>query len=178
MDTIFTLSENTDNTKLNLDELYEKKQKHDMNTLQVFNRILNRIYNKIKHISKQHVSNQFCWYVIPEIIIGLPRYNHSECTAFIIDQLKNNGLNIKYTHPNLLLISWKHWIPSYVRNEIKKKTGNNIDGYGNKIKKKDDPQKVINDIKKTYKSVDTYKPSGGLIYNKDLLRKIEESSTL
>ena len=135
MDTIFTLGDNNDNTKINIDELYEKKQQHDMSTLNVFNKILNRIYSKIRHVSKLHKENQFCWYVVPEIIIGVPRYDNTECIAYIIDKLKVNGFNIKYIHPNLVFISWKHWIPSYVRNEIKK-TGQNIDAFGNKIEKK------------------------------------------
>ena len=45
------------------------------------------------------------------------------------NKLKENGFNIRYTHPNLLFISWKHWIPQYVRTEIKKKThdfGDNV----------------------------------------------------
>jgi hypothetical protein len=56
-----------------------------------------------------------------------------------VDKLQSNGFYVKYTHPNLLLISWKHWIPGYVRSEIKKKMNVSIDGYGNVIedKKKD-----------------------------------------
>ena len=53
-----------------------------------------------------------------------------------MDKLTTNGFVIKYTHPNLLFISWKHWIPSYVRTEFKKKTGKNIDGFGEKSAKK------------------------------------------
>ena len=39
MDTIFTLGESNGNTSLNLDELYEKKQQHDLNTLNIYNKI-------------------------------------------------------------------------------------------------------------------------------------------
>ena len=40
---------------------------------------------------------------------------------------------VRYTHPNLLLISWLHYVPNYVRNEFKKKTGTAIDEYGRPI---------------------------------------------
>lgn len=192
METIFTLKDQDLGEKINLDELYEKKQQYDLNTLNVYNKILNRIHNKIRLTSKQYIDNQFCWFIIPEVMIGIPRYDHGACTAYIIDQLKDNGFLVKYTHPNLLFISWKHWIPSYVRNEIKKKTGVVVDGYGNKIDEstiKSEKQKDVNNMlfnplktnntqnntdKKDYKDVNSYKPTGSLVYNKELFSKIED----
>lgn len=197
MDTIFTLGELPEGKiKINLDELYEKKQKSDLNTLAIYNSILNRIHTKIKNASRQNASQQFCWYVIPEVMIGVPRYDHAACTAYIIHELKENGFIIRYTHPNLLFISWNHWIPSYVRNEIKNKTGLVVDGYGNEVsssnsnksKKIEDPNHYLLGLKSDdekdkksqsksieYKSIDSYKPSG-LIYNQELLKSIENKS--
>ena len=193
METIFTLGDETDDDlKINLDDLYEKKKLHDLNTLSIYNKILARIHNKINITSRQHTTNQYCWYLIPEMMIGVPRYDHGACIAFCIDKLKDNGFMIRYTHPNLLLISWKHWVPSYVRNEVKKKTGVNIDGYGNKIIKNNDKESndptnpnqlyTNNNIpvenKKQYKDINSYKPTGNLIYNKDLLKRIEDKSKI
>ena len=191
MDTIFTLGDNDDEqTKLNLDDLYERKQQYDLNTLSTYNKILNRIHNKIKTLSRQHVNDQHCWYTIPEMIIGIPRYDHGACTAYIIDKLRDNGFVVHYTHPNLLFISWKHWVPSYVRAEIKKKTGIIVDGQGNQLEdknavQKDDPNELMfhnkggngSEVKinKEYKSIDSYKPSG-FIYNESLIRKIEDKT--
>ena len=79
----------------------------------------------------------FVGFLVPEVIIGVPKYNCNDCITYIYHKLEDNGFNIKYTHPNLLFISWKHWIPQYVRSEIKKKTGVIVDGYGNKIDKGD-----------------------------------------
>jgi len=195
MDTIFTLGDEESSGKMNLDELYEKKQKHDLNTLNIYNKILNRIHSKIKNVSRQNMTIQFCWYVIPEMIIGVPKYNHGACTAYIIDKLNSNGFTIRYTHPNLLFISWKHWVPSYVRNEIKKKTGVSIDGYGNKINEDEQPktreisnpnellmhnpkisQNIVTQKNKEFKSINSYTPSGNLIYNSVLFKGIEERS--
>jgi len=192
MDTIFTLGEVEDEkVKLNLDDLYERKQQYDLNTLATYNKLLNRIHNKIKTVSRQHIIEQHCWYIIPEMIIGIPRYDHGACTAYIIHKLKENGFVVHYTHPNLLFISWKNWVPSYVRAEIKKKTGVVVDGYGNKIDKEgsnnnngdpSDPNELIfhregqaieQKSGKEYKAINSYKPSG-LIYNENLLRKIED----
>jgi hypothetical protein len=139
---------------------------------------------------------------MPETIIGVPRYDHGACTAYIIDQLKTNGFVVKYTHPNLLLISWASWCPSYVRSEIKKKTGLVVDSAGNKVDKddldqqrggdSDNPNELMfhrnggggsgagksessNKNGKVYTPINTYKPSG-LIYNENLLRKIEDKT--
>jgi hypothetical protein len=198
MDSIFTLGDASQETlKINLDDLYERKQQQDLNTLALYNRILARVHNRIKTVSRLQTKEQFCWYLIPETMIGIPRYDHGACTAYLIDQLKENGFVVKYTHPNLLLISWANWCPTYVRNEIKKKTGIIIDGKGARAEKDDAQQTIdINEnpnelmfhrkngggenggvkLNKNYTPIDTYKPSG-LIYNENLLRKIEDKTS-
>tara|TARA_Y100000389_G_scaffold200448_1_gene240886 strand:- start:1813 stop:2403 length:591 start_codon:yes stop_codon:yes gene_type:complete len=191
METIFTLNDiDEENQRVDLDDLYEKKKQRDLNTLLIYNKILNRIHNKIKIVSRQHTQHQCCWYLVPEMMIGIPKYDHGACIAFCIDKLRENGFMIRYTHPNLLLISWKHWIPSYVRNEIKKKTGVNVDGYGNKIIKNENKEPSIENPntlmfqanktpiapKNDFKSINSYKPTGNLIYNQDLLKNIENKS--
>lgn len=190
MDTIFTLEDVPyGKLKINLDELYEKKQKNDLNTLSIYNSILNRIHTKIKYESRKNVNEQCCWYVIPEIIIGVPKYDNASCIAYIMNELKENGFILRYTHPNLLFISWKHWVPSYVRNELKNKTGIAVDGYGNQVidsgkkrENKENPNNYLielkNDEKKNvsinnklninYKPINSYKPIG--IYNNSLFK--------
>ena len=191
MDTIFTVQDMDDfSDKLNLDELYERKQKHDLNTLATYNKILARIHARIKIASRQNIHEQHCFYIVPEMMIGVPKYDHGACVAYLIDKLRDNGFIIKYTHPNMLFISWKHWIPSYVRNEIRKKTGVSLDGYGNEVIKKDNEKQSsspqdANDIllnrttkiankEQNYKDIESYKPSGKLIYHDDLFKKLEK----
>jgi len=121
--------------KINLDELYDKKREYDESKLVTYNKILNRVHARIKSTSRQSIHERCCWYIIPEIMIGITRYNVQECTSFLLSKLADNGFNVKYTHPNLLFICWHHWIPDYVRKEMKKQTGVEIDGYGNEIQK-------------------------------------------
>jgi hypothetical protein len=191
MANIFTL-ENIDDfaEKLNIDELYEKKRQHDLNQLHLFNKILNRIHVRIKTTSRQKITEQFCWFVVPEIIIGVPKYDQAACIAFLLDKLKHNGFNVKYFHPNTLLISWSHWVPSYVRTELKKKTGIELNEYGEKINEEQDSYdsyynnnnmlstKVVDPKvklpKKEYTSIKSYKPTGSLVYEDVLLSKIED----
>lgn len=121
--------------EVNIDDLYENKQKADMYKLDLYNRLLGRIHTKIKLTSRRSKTEQHCWFVVPEVMIGAPRFNHGDCVAYLIDKLQTNGFRVHYTHPNLMFISWQHWVPSYVRQEIKKKTGLLVDGWGNKVEK-------------------------------------------
>ena len=201
MASIFTLENIEDfSEKLNMDDLYEKKRQYDLSKLSLYNKILNRIHVRIKTTSRQKIEEQFCWFVVPEMIIGVPKYDQGSCIAYLIDKLKNNGFNVRYIHPNTLFISWLHWVPSYIRTELKKKTGIVVNEYGQKIDENDEKNNnynnnnssnIIDDNfdlnligkdqdlnnnkpKKTYTSIKSYKPSGNLIYDDDLLNKIED----
>jgi len=56
MASIFTLENVSDfSEKLNIDELYEKKRQYDLNKLEVYNKILNRIHVRIKTTSKKQI---------------------------------------------------------------------------------------------------------------------------
>jgi hypothetical protein len=196
-DAFYNFSNNADNEnnslKLNIDELYSKKQQQDLNILTNYNKILVRIHNKIKYVSKNLVNENCCWYIMPEVIIGIPLYDYRDCTAYVIEKLRENKFVVRYTHPNLLFISWKHWVPTYVRNEIKKKTGTVIDEFGNIVnpnldestieENKTDTNELLfsttKQIKNTsttnsnYKDTKSYKPSGNLVYNNNLLEKLK-----
>jgi len=197
MSTIFTIDNIEDfSEKINIDELYEKKRQQDLNKLALFNKLLNRVHVKIRTVSRQKVDEQFCWFLVPETILGVPKYDQGACIAYLMDKLKTSGFNVRYIHPNLLFISWAHWIPSYVRTEIKKKTGIKINEYGERIQEEEDEdgQKTItnastepNDYllkqndnqigkpqQKQYTPIKSYKPSGSLVYDNDLLNKIED----
>ena len=124
----------------------------------------------------------------------MPKYDQAGCIAYIMDTLQTNGFQVRYFHPNTVFISWNHWVPTYVRNEIKKKTGIVINEYGEKIKDEkandsDENEDNVNEslsqgqqgqgglqqIKnsKKYTPINSYKPSGKLVYSEDLLNKIE-----
>ena len=189
MANIFTLDNiNNFSEKINLDDLYEKKKQYDLHKLDLYNKILNRIHVKIKTISRQKIDEQFCWFVVPEVIIGVPKYDQGDCIGYLVQKLKDNGFAVKYYHPNTLFICWNHFVPSYVRTELKKKTGILIDEYGNKIneeksdivKKESTDNFILNNGKtqivndKKYTPINTYKPTGNFIYNKEQLSSLEK----
>ena len=199
--------------KINLDELYDTKKEKDLQKLQVFNRILNRIHTKIKMTSRQKINSNFCWYIVPEVMLGIVNYDRVMCISYIIAKLEENDFQVRYTHPNLIFISWGHYIPTYVRTEFKKKTGISIDEHGNKKEEGNDNSEeggsggggirlITNSgggenanidhtllnrnktsaasttnpnlVKKEYKPINSYKPTGNLVYSNDFLKKIDE----
>jgi hypothetical protein len=91
-----------------------------------------------------------------------------------------------------------HFVPSYVRSELKKKTGIAVDEFGKKIEESNEnistDQKNINEVmfkikdptapakqKKQdntqYTPINVYKPSGNFIYNDDLINKLGDKFT-
>lgn len=197
MSNIFTL-ENIDDfsEKINIDDLYERKRQQDLNKLVLFNKLLNRVHVKIRTVSRQKIDEQFCWFLVPETILGVPKYDQAACIAYLMEKLKTSGFNVRYIHPNLLFISWLHWVPSYVRTEIQKKTGIKLNEYGKKIEEEDETDEGNNNKngdysnpndyllkqgepqnnkqnKKEYTPIKSYKPSGNLVYDDDILNKIE-----
>jgi len=188
MSNIFTLDKFDDfSEKINIDELYEGKRQLDINKLELFKKILNRVHIRIKSISRQRGADKCCWYVVPEIMIGVPRYDHAGCIAYIMTTLDTNGFKVKYFQPNTIFITWNHWVPSYVRTEIKKKTGILVNEFGEKIEH-DDNVDELEDIQlhnkpidavesgkgdKKYTPITSYKPSGKLVYNEEILNRID-----
>lgn len=191
-------------TKINIDDLYEKKHRHDLKQISIFNRILGRIHKRIKHTSanKRHTEN-YIFFSVPEYIIGEPIYDKGDCIGYLVTQLEKNGFHVKYTHPNNLFISWHNWVPSYVRTEIKKKTGVVLDEKGNIVKpaggEEDGGEMFENSLdnmlfnqqnladqmrggggsqppkeQKQFIPVKSYKPTGNLVYTADMFDKLEK----
>lgn len=173
--------------KVDIDDLFEKHQQRDLKQLSIYNKLLNRIHKRIKHVSRAMKRETHIFYNVPEYIFGESVYNNRDCTGYLVANLEKNGFNVRYIHPNTLLISWKHWVPSYVRNEIKKKTGVAMDEKGNIISQKEPIERDMNEDlfinlneietkeekKKEFSDISDYKPSGKLVYNPEILEKIE-----
>jgi hypothetical protein len=178
--------------KINIDDLYEKKKQRDLKQLTIFNKILNRIHRRITHASRNKPDDLHIWFTVPEYIFGEPVYDKGDCTGFLVMKLEENGFLVRYIHPNTLFISWKNWVPTYVRNEIKKKTGVVLDEKGNVIDKSEKLADDENDINsglfngggggannapqkagaKQYTPIDNYKPTGNLVYNPEIFEKL------
>jgi hypothetical protein len=178
--------------RVNIDELYEKHQRRDLKQLSIFNKILNRIHKRITTTNRMRRNDKHIWFQVPDYIFGEPLYDQGDCIAYIVTKLKENGFFIQYMHPNTLFVSWENWVPTYKRNEIKKKIGIVLNEKGEVVDRLDEGEETPEDInaglfnnprninlaatkpQKQYTPIDQYKPTGNLVYNKDILDKIEK----
>lgn len=180
--------------KVNIDDLYERKHRRELNNLSVFNKILNRVQNRIRVTAANKYNNEtHIWYAVPAFIFGEKLYDQTSCIAYVVAKLEENGFFIKYVHPGTLFVSWENWVPNYARQEIRKRTGLVLDEHGNIIDRGAAAGDEIDGIpvagsgsgvqrdkeskdkdKKQYKSISEYKPTGNLIYGKDALDNLEK----
>lgn len=189
MSNLLFIDDEETHDRVDIDSLYEKKQQKDLKQLAIFNKILNRIHRKINYTGKNKSNDKHLFYTVPEFLFGEPLYNQGDCIGYLVVKLEENGFTVRYLHPNTLFISWKNWIPSYVRDQVRKKTGKAIDEKGNIIANKNELIDEEEDINsgilntrkgeptkpgKEYTPIQQYKPSGNLVYNNDLFEKLEK----
>jgi hypothetical protein len=126
--------------KLSLDSLFDAEiSARDCQTL-VYQQVLARVHKRIRVAARNWKRGRFCFFLIPELIIGVPRYNTVECTKYLMSTLQRNGFVVSYTFPNLLLVSWEHYINSRDREAIRRATGVRVDGYGKALDAGDSSQ--------------------------------------
>ena len=139
----------------------------------------------------------YIWYQVPPYIFGEQIYDQTDCIAYVVTKLAENGFFVKYINPGTLFISWENWVPTYARKEIRKKTGYVLDEKGNIIDRVDpknktseneegefitkevpsnDPRSSSTKEVKKYTPIAQYKPTGSLIYG-DALDKLEKRVT-
>lgn len=172
---IFDLADTNDfEEEVNLDDLYEKQKERDLKKLEIYNKILFKVHTKIKYTSRILRDEPWCWFQVPTFLVGVPEYKFQICYEYVIDKLKDNGFKIKPIKPNLLLISWKDWIPLHVRNQIKNKIGENIDGFG-KVIKEEKEEELETGKKVQFKPIIDYKSiKNDNVYNDFVINKLNK----
>ena len=94
-------------TMVNIDSLHREQQEKLERKKAIFVRILQDCHNKIKLSARNSKDATNCFYAVPKYKFGVPLYDMRGCILFLTKSLVNNGFDVWYTHPNLLLISWK-----------------------------------------------------------------------
>jgi hypothetical protein len=99
---------------LRVSELYQRRIAKDAARLRAYNQILDSIHHRIRSISQMPLSPCDVMYTIPPFILGLPKIDLEDCVVYLVHQLRTEGFEVRYTYPNLLLISWLHHEKSYI----------------------------------------------------------------
>jgi len=137
---------------LNIDKLHSNQTEKLKRRYETYENILFKCHNRIKATSQVTDNLSCCFFTVPQYIYGIPLYDNKGCILYVVSSLLKNGFEVRYTHPNLLFISWMN------------KTNNNMLKIENKTEAP----------KKTQKSVNEYKPTNSLTYNKNILSNIDD----
>ena len=124
---------------INVHKLNNVRDKREIHKLEIYKLVLEKCYHKINTFSDKGYS--YCFYVVPEYIFGVPRYDTLQCANFLIKLLKHEGFIVSYTYPNLIFIVWEH-IPSEVTEKALL-----VENTNKESKKKDTSYRVIEDYK-------------------------------
>jgi hypothetical protein len=58
-----------------MDELFNRRKITEEHKIKIYQRILARVHTRIKSTSRARASEKFCFYLIPEFVLGIPRYD-------------------------------------------------------------------------------------------------------
>ena len=126
-------------SSLDINNLYDKINERNSKRLEKFDDILKKVHNRILY--NANLEKTFCFFQIPEFIIGTPLYNVEDLKKYLILSLRKDKFYLIYVKPNWLFITWE---------------------LSNLKKPKEKPKQIK---RGNYKLIDEYKPTGQLIYN-------------
>jgi len=89
----------------------------DAMRLEVYNKILGTVHQKIKSHSALPNSSQMTHFDVPEWQPGCPRFDVKDCILYIVWNLRHSGFKVLYMSPNRLLINWKEQSIQYYQEE-------------------------------------------------------------
>lgn len=86
------------------DKLIKEQEERDERKKITFNKVFLKIEKKI--ILASAANYYYCWYSIPEFIIGLPMYSLKGCKEYIENELKKNKFKTEFFEPNIIFVNW------------------------------------------------------------------------
>jgi hypothetical protein len=129
---------------INIDELHKEKDKKLKHKNEVYDIVLKKCHQRIKTTAKILDGNDNCLFVVPPYIYGCPLYNINNCIFYLVNQLTQNGFDVKHINPNFLYISWEG-----------KKNPKNF--------------KTLQKNEKRFKSIEDFKPTNNFVYDNKTL---------
>ena len=129
--------------RLRAEDIQKEQYRRDKKKIKCYKKVLRMCYNRIKFSSKR--KEDFCFYIIPNYILGEPLYDINTCIIYVMKVLIDGGFKVLYTHPNLLFISW------IGEQEYTLESNNNSKLFDN-------------GSSITYKSIHQYKPTKKIFY--------------
>ena len=88
----------------NVNEIKKFIHEREKGRLKIYEEILGKCFHRIQ--SSVVRDEPFSLFVVPDYVVGKPKYNFGHCIQYIIFRLRQNGFELKYYYPNALQIFW------------------------------------------------------------------------
>ena len=115
---------------LNIYTLNNRRDQKEIVKFKIYKKILKRCHHRIRTVSSKGES--FTFYIVPEYMFGMPKFDSLNCAQYIVKKLRQNGLHVIYTFPNLLFISWAHVPSEYKHSSIIEESKKQVQQQNNK----------------------------------------------
>ena len=97
---------NDSDTFLHVNSINRGVRERTKKSMYIYEDMLKKCFRRIK--LAVDLGERSCFYTLPEIILGKPRYKMTECLKYMHDNIANYGYYVKYLPPNIFFISWVH----------------------------------------------------------------------
>ena len=148
---------------ININDLHREQDKKEERRLEIYGRILEQVHQKIKLTSRSS-DDKFCFFSVPTYVYGLPLFDVNNCIIYLTQKLSDNGFEIRYTHPNLLLIAWYE----KPKRQPAISSTSTLTGF-----------QRIDELRKKaleYKPITEYKPTNNFVYDSNSLNTLQEKA--
>jgi len=98
-------------------QLFERRVARDTARLRAYEQVYKQIELRIRSTAELPSNPNYVLYTVPPFILGLPAMDMQDCIVYIVHKLRMSGFEVKFTYPNLLYISWKHYEQEYMREQ-------------------------------------------------------------
>ena len=176
---------------INIDELHDKEREKTSRKFEVYRKILEKCHNKIKTTSQNASNNGYCFYQVPKYIFGIPLYDTKSCIMFLVSALTQNGFDVRYTHPNLLFVSWidktsrssrlmlesgqqNGTTPSYSNNSFSSPTGITSSNGSSNGSTNGNTNEITNESNVVSSVLDNFKPENKILFNTKKINTVDE----
>ena len=78
---------------ININELHRINEDREKYRVKVYDSVLKKCHERIKFVSQTPKGSNFCFYVVPNILYGIPIYDVNACIVYIVSALIKNGFS-------------------------------------------------------------------------------------
>lgn len=119
--------------KFDLDGLFASEQRRKMESERLYAVILRRVHAVVRRVNA--LNRRLCAteFMVPRVQQSATKYVWSECVAYVVNRLVEDGFRVNVRRQNVLVLSWAHWISADAREAFHRSTGRQIDGHGNVV---------------------------------------------